>query len=297
MVLKNLLFGLVSCCLICFSNRIEAQTRELTTLISYNIWNGFENIAERQQKFVRLMQQQNADIIALQELVGFNEESLHALARSYGHEHSAILKEEGYAVGITSRFPIVTVCRETTDFWHGMLHVKIKNLDVIITHLSPFEWRYRLKEANQIMNYIGKNKLDRCVIVGDLNAYSPIDADQLGNKFELKAKMTEWDAAYPQYGNLRNGHFDFSVLSTFMAGGFEDLIGLKVPQAHRTTYPTATLYGWEWSDTRRTPISERIDYILVSSGLFSSFVEATILNSPAAEGISDHYPVRATFYF
>ena len=118
-----------------------SQEKETNTIkvISYNIWNGFEKDAARQALFTEWINQQKPDIVALEELVGINEKDLSALAASYGHPYVAIVKEEGYPVGLTSRKPIDVVKKQVEGFWHGMLHAQTYGLDIIVTHLSPFE--------------------------------------------------------------------------------------------------------------------------------------------------------------
>lgn len=270
-----------------------AQLHSKLRLVSYNIFNGFEHgNTQQQEKFTRWIKQQKPDIIALQELVGFKAADLEALAGSYGHTYAAILKEDGYPVGITSKFPIENIHRQTKGFWHGMLHVRIAGLHIIITHLSPFEWKFRKQEAEKIIDYIKENRLDSCVIMGDLNAYSPLDADELATHHALKEQMQLWDKKNPSYGNLKGGQFDYSVMATFLSAGFEDVIGRQVhPAALRMTFPAAFLYNWHWGDKRLKPLSERLDHILVTGNFFPYCEQATVHNGQDTEGISDHYPV------
>lgn len=95
------------------------------------------------------------------------------------------MKEEGYPVGITSNEPITVVKKQVEDFWHGMLHVKTYGLDIIVTHLSPHDWKFRLKEAQMLTKYIQDNQLDNCMVMGDFNAYSPFDADWVETHAQL----------------------------------------------------------------------------------------------------------------
>ena len=150
-------------------------------------------------------------------------------------------------------------------------------------------------EARQIVAYVKNNRLDSCIILGDLNAYSPLDAIWLEKQSTLRGNLIKWDANHPQYGNLRGRRFDYSVLSTFLAAGFDDCIGRSVfPEIKRASYPAATLYNWKWGDSRLTAVSERLDYILLSEALVSHVRQVDVHNSPALEGISDHYPVSVT---
>ncbi|MCD8134499.1 MAG: endonuclease/exonuclease/phosphatase family protein [Parabacteroides gordonii] len=169
-----------------FKGISQEKAANTIKVISYNIWNGFEKDAARQARFTEWMNAQQPDIVALEELVGINEKDLAALAASYGHPYVAIVKEEGYPVGLTSRQPIKVVKKQVEGFWHGMLHAQTYGLDIIVTHLSPFEWKYRLKEAEAITHYIRENKLESCMVMGDFNAYSPFDADEVETHTQLK---------------------------------------------------------------------------------------------------------------
>ncbi|MCD8268900.1 MAG: endonuclease/exonuclease/phosphatase family protein [Parabacteroides sp.] len=166
---------------------ISQDTNQQTLkIISYNIWNGFEKNAARKARFVDWMNEQKPQIVVLEELVGFTEKDLSELATSYGHPYVAIVKEEGYPVGLTSCQPIRVIKKQVEGFWHGMLHVQTYGLDIIVTHLSPFEWDYRLKEATAITQYIRENGPNECLVMGDFNAYSPFDADEVETHTELK---------------------------------------------------------------------------------------------------------------
>lgn len=271
----------------------EEQAPARLRVLTYNIWNGFEGDTLRRAKFIAFMQREAPDVVSLDELVGFTAEGLAELARAYGHPYSAIVKEEGYPVGLTSRYPIEVVSRRVDGFWHGFLHARTAGLDCLLTHLSPFEWRFRWQEAQQITAYVREQRLERYVLMGDLNAASPLDADALAEKDSLLADERAWDAAQEHYRNLRDGRFDFSVLSLFLAEGMEDAVGRLVhPALRRVTFPTAFLYGKPWGDRQATDRQRRLDYILLSPALMPHCVGAEVHNGADLEGISDHYPVR-----
>lgn len=280
-----------------FSFKGIAQDTNQQTLkvISYNIWNGFEKDAARRARFVDWMNEQKPQIVALEELVGFTEKDLSELAASYGHPYVAIIKEEGYPVGLTSLQPIRVIKKQVEGFWHGMLHAQTYGLDIIVTHLSPFEWSYRLKEATAITQYIRENKLNECLVMGDFNAYSPFDADEVETHTELRKNMLGWDKKHPEYGNMRGEQFDYSVLSQFLSIGFADPVKMFAPANKRMSYPAATLYEWQWGDPRLKMLGERLDYILVSPSLAPRCVHASVHNGKDLEGISDHYPVSLIF--
>lgn len=292
--MKNLHFYGLLCLLLLLSTAVRAQAPSAKPLhvIEYNIWNGFEKDAARRARFVDWMKRQQPDIAGLTELVGFKRADLAALAKEYGHPYSAIVKEEGYPVGVTSRCPIEVVSKQVAGFWHGMLHVRTCGLDVIVTHLSPFEWKYRLGEAEKIVSYIEENGLDSCLVMGDFNAYSPFDAAEVESHIKLKENMSKWDASQKTYRNMRGQHFDYSVLSRFLSTGMADPCRMYVkPAAARMTFPTAFLYEWDWDDARLPALRERLDYILISPALVPGCVGAEVYNGRETEGISDHYPV------
>ena len=287
----HILYTLLFIWLLPVTSNGQPAGKEKLRVISYNIWNGFEHDASRRANFINWIKGQQPDILAMTELVGFTEKDLGQLASEYGHKYYAIVKEEGYPVGITSNEPITVVKKQMEGFWHGMLHVKTHGLDMIVTHLSPLDWKFRLKEAQMLTSYIQDNQLDNCMVMGDFNAYSPFDADWVETHAQLIENMQKWDAEQETYRNMRDGRFDYSVLSKFLSIGLTDICRLYVPADKRTTFPAAFLYGWQHGDTRLHGIGERLDYILVSPSLVSRCLDARIHNGIETEGISDHYPV------
>ena len=291
MKLHHILYTLLFIWLLPVTSNGQPAGKEKLRVISYNIWNGFEHDASRRANFINWIKGQQPDILAMTELVGFTEKDLGQLASEYGHKYYAIVKEEGYPVGITSNEPITVVKKQVEGFWHGMLHVKTHGLNMIVTHLSPHDWKFRLKEAQMLTSYIQDNQLDNCMVMGDFNAYSPFDADWVETHAQLIENMQKWDAEQETYRNMRDGRFDYSVLSKFLSIGLTDICRLYVPADKRTTFPAAFLYGWQHGDTRLHGIGERLDYILVSPSLVSRCLDARIHNGIETEGISDHYPV------
>ena len=81
----------------------KPDTRKIR-VISYNVFNGFDwgKDRDRQERFVAWIREQDAGVVAMQELCGFTQESLSALAKQWGHPYAVIVKENGYPVGITS---------------------------------------------------------------------------------------------------------------------------------------------------------------------------------------------------
>lgn len=285
-------FMILLCCISGMASFSQDNTRPSFKVISYNIWNGLSEGPDCRDKFINWAKQQNPDVMALEELVGIDAKELAELAKEYGHPYSAIVKEEGYPVGITSRKPIEVVNKFVKGYWHGMMHVRTYGLDLIVTHLSPFEWSFRLKEAKMITDYIEANRLEHYMVMGDLNAYSPHDADILESHITLVKNMVNWDRTNKNnYHNMRGNRFDYSVLSEFFSIGLRDVIQLYVPAEKRMTYPTAFLNKLKWGDSSLKMRGERLDFILVSDQLVPYCKNAFVHNGLENEGISDHYPV------
>ncbi|AOM75714.1 endonuclease/exonuclease/phosphatase family protein [Pedobacter steynii] len=125
-------------------------------IISYNVYNYFESEQERKQRFISWATIQQADVIAYQELVNINAQELTQLGQSIGHPYTALAKEKGYAVGISSKYPIQEVKTVTKGMHHGFMAVRIKDLNFIIVHLSPFSHEKRQEEIGLITDSLAR---------------------------------------------------------------------------------------------------------------------------------------------
>lgn len=262
---------------------------EKVRIISYNIFNGFDwgKDIDRQNRFVGWIRQQDPEILALQELCGFTQESLSALAKQWGHPYAVIVKENGYPVGITSKKPIDVKKKMLENCGHGLLHVKTYGFDVLVTHLNPHNANQRRLEAETITTYIKAHQLDTCLLMGDMNAHSPFDADYM--------EMTSTDLLMKHGGkdspNLLDGHFDYSVISRFLSYPLIDVCQKFTDVSERVSFPTPVLMYLSRKDTVRKRIGERLDYIFVTPTLVSSVVDAFVYNGEDNDFLSDHYPV------
>lgn len=269
------------------------QDRQKVKIISYNIFDGFDSDKDKDRKkqFVEWVKEQSPDVLALQELCGFNEDKLKQLAAMYGHNYVAIVKNEGYPVGITSKSPIQIVGREIDGYGHGLLHCKILDMDFLVTHLNPSDWKKRKKEADNIIQYISRKKLDKCLLMGDLNSHSPFDASVHESHYLLLKNMMESDLQQQDdQRNLNDTNPEYSVISTFLAASLHDVCRIFVPETKRHTFPTRILVTTPKGEILQQ-YQERLDYIFVSNSLRSQCVDARIYNDPDTDYLSDHYPI------
>ena len=280
------------------SSLLCAQSNDCKVM-SYNILTGFDwgKDTSRQAKLVEWVNGQKPDVLALQELCDFTREKLATLAKGWGHEYVVILKEDGYPVGLTSNRPIEVKDKVREDLWHGMLHCTTWGIDFYVVHLSPADWQFRRKEAEIISEKIetGKAHNNKYIVLGDFNAHSPFDGDfDLKYPYQLERSRRS-DEKNENHQNLRDGFFDYSVMSSFLALPLMDVCQRFVALDDRTTCP-APINVPKWLTKEEMDVTRsRIDYIMVSPELYRKCLGAEIHNGPAMYYLSDHYPVSATF--
>jgi exodeoxyribonuclease III len=292
------LFLLIPVTLMSFSYSFQKEPHANLKVMTYNIWNGFDwgKDTIRKENWIKWIQDKNPDVLALQELCGYNEEKLKADASKWGHNYVKILKTEGYPVGLTSRKPIRTKELVTDELWHGLLHCETYGIDFFVLHLSPADCDFRLKEANIITEKIKESKSDNYIILGDFNAHSPFDEELLKNN---KVLLKKYSNSNPdKYSNLRLGEFDYSVISRFLALPAIDVSKKYIDIIDRYTFPSPVLIGlYRNSLDEVIQTRERIDYVLTSPIISVSCINVTIFNKGEADTFSDHYPVMAEFNF
>ncbi|MEN8228666.1 MAG: endonuclease/exonuclease/phosphatase family protein [Bacteroidota bacterium] len=266
--------------------------------MTYNIWNGFDwdKDTVRKENCIKWINSKGPDVLALQELCGYNEEKLKADAAKWGHPYVKILKSEGYPVGLTSKTPITIKERVIDKLWHGLLHCETYGIDFFVVHLSPADCDFRFKEANMIAEKIKNCKSDKYIILGDFNAHSPFDEELLKQNSSLLKKYSN-KKPESNYSNLRLGEFDYSVVSTFIALPAIDVSLNFIDITDRYTFPTPALIGIYQTADEVLQNKERIDYILTSPMIAKSCTNVTIYNNGETETLSDHYPVMAEFNF
>ena len=263
-------------------------------VISFNICDGFNGDkgyeTERQNRLAEWVKHHHPDVLALQELVGFNQQKLTALAKQWGHPYAVILKEDGYPVGITSTEPIQVKNKITSNVGHGLLHAVTHDVDFLVTHLNPGNTHKRNAEAHFIVDYIDDNKLTSCLLMGDMNSHSPFDGDLMEKESYLLKKR------YSQE-NLLNKEFDYSVISTFLSYPLIDICRNFTEREDRISFPTALNMTQSENDKVRFRGGERIDFIFATPNLAEKAVDGFIWNGEAEKYLSDHYPVGIDLLF
>lgn len=264
----------------------SAQATERLRIISYNVWYGFTKVPERKTSFLEWMKAQKPDVTSLQELNGYTIEKLKIDAAAWGHAHSAILKEDGFPTGITSRFPIEEIRRFREGFHHGLLRARIKGIYYYVIHLHPSNWEIRGREADLILADIAKLPKDAQVtLVGDFNTFSTTD-ERHYMKTRLEPFFAARDTKYKEK-NLRDGKLDYSVIRKFTAAGLIDLEHSKRKSGYLFTgsFPTKIQKPGDHGEARR------LDYVFASPSLAKRVPRAEIIADDTTWILSDHLPM------
>ena len=277
---------------IAVTNTCAGDSAASLKLVTYNVWYGFTKKPEpRHANWLKWMANQKPDVVSLQELNGYTREKLAADAGSWGHPYSVLLKEDGFPIGITSRYPITDVKRIREGMHHGLLRCRVRGVWFYVIHFHPSDFSRRIEEADWLKQDIASlpDTNPQIVLAGDFNGFSPTDRetydrdDTLTNFFEMLDKR---DKAK----NLNKGRIDFGGIKAILAQGFTDLIA-KSRDAHQPfvgTFPTLLV-----NDENHGP-DRRLDYIFVSANLVDQVITSEILRDDVTETLSDHIPIMAT---
>ena len=296
MKINSVSFLILALCLMVFGLNAQDEKKPLK-VISYNIWNGFDfrKDVERKNNVIEWLVDQKPDVVALQELCGYNEETLLEDAKKWGHKYAVILKDNCHSVGLTSVNPIVVKEKLLEGLWHGMLHCETFGVDFFVVHFSPRDRDFRMKESEIVLSKINSINNKSFMVLGDFNSHSPFDGSPgLDNPGLLKNVRTS-DLKSKDYNNLLDEEFDYSVMASFIAYPLIDVTQRFVKTQDRFTYPAKVHLGSYSSLQDFEKSQRRIDFIMVSRELAKKCVNSTVYNGEETGMLSDHYPVMAEF--
>lgn len=262
-------------------------------ILTYNVLYGF-NHGKALEIGSKWITEQKPDIVALQELNGFKETTLAQIAKKWNHDHSILLKERGFPVGLTANSEVTVIEKRLDEMWHGYLHCKVKGLHIFVVHLSPSQHAFRMKEAG-LLCAKAKPLLDAgesVLLLGDFNCNSPLDQKWLDARPKDEKAIDEKTAKR----RIVNADPDSAVMSQFIALGLIDLVHAKQPTAElqRGTFASRLLPKYR-TDEQRKHKTWRIDFILADPSLAKRCTSARIPRDKEVDLISDHYPVEAVF--
>ncbi|MCA8973107.1 MAG: serine hydrolase [Planctomycetes bacterium] len=248
-------------------------------VVTYNVLVGFHDSevgrflpgCQRETKVAAFLAAQQPDVVALQEMNGFNEDRLRKLAATWGHEHVALLKPDGYPVAITSSAPLTNITRLRDDLHHGMLRATTHGTDFIVVHLKPHPGvDYKLAECRQALA-LYREALDagrQAIVLGDFNSISPADAARFSPA--ARERYEKW-----KYLVTADRPAEIAMTPLLEAGAVDVFLTAGKP-------PTAL------------PLP-RIDFVLASPDLAARASAARWLCTAETLQWSDHPPVVADF--
>jgi endonuclease/exonuclease/phosphatase family metal-dependent hydrolase len=259
-------------------------------VVSHNVWNGFQEKPEpRRQQWLAWMADQHPDVVALQELNGYTPGKLAGDAKTWGHPHFVLLKEDGFPTALTSRTPITEVKRIREGMHHGLLRGKIRGIYFYVIHFHPSHYERRIEEARFLIADIGllSERDPRIVLIGDFNGFSPDDQVHYERDPELEPFFVMLDQQYPASKNLNAGKLDYGGIIEILSAGFVDLVArLRPPDSpFMGTFPT------ELRRPENLGTDRRLDYVFASPALAGSVKSAAIVRDKTTAMLSDHYPL------
>lgn len=248
------------------------------SILSYNTYNGFQSDTSVMDQYLEWVKDLDPDVVAYQEMNKFSQKSLEEFASEYGHDYAVLIKEEGYPVAISSKYPIVNVQKVTDNMHHGYLYANVLGTHIFIVHLSPFDHRFRAKELRLVLAHAASlSESDRVLIMGDFNAFDKKDAAYY--KEDLFEAMRKRDSTYNQ-NNLNAGSLDYSVMDLMENAGFHDSYW-EIKDTYHYSMPTPKY---------QTRPVRRIDYIWVNEQGKEDILDAGIIADEHTNVMSDHYP-------
>ncbi|VGO19633.1 endonuclease/exonuclease/phosphatase family protein [Pontiella sulfatireligans] len=233
---------------------------EPLNVMTYNVYLGF-NKKQTLDAGAKWIAAQGVDVLALQELKGFNPERLATAAKKWGHGYSVVFdRKGGFPQGLTSKTPIEKVEQiqpENNPKLRGTLHCKTAGIHFFVVHFDPRNYLNRQKEATAVAKRVIPLVAsgEKVVVLGDFNAHSEADRVFLDQQVQLLDKWREKEDARNR--SFRdNGELDYLVVKTLLDTGLID--PSKDPVG---TFPTRLHFAEESAEDYGRRLN-RIDFIL-----------------------------------
>lgn len=229
------------------------------------------------------MADKTPDVVVLQELNTYTADRLLKDARHWSHDHVALLKDDGFATGVTSLTPITDIRRFRDGFHHGLMRVQTAGYYVYVVHLHPSNWETRVRETRLLLADLKKLPDDaRVLVAGDFNTFSP-DDEAVYRRGQLEAFFEARDKKFGER-NLREGKLDYTPIRLLLEAGLID----QEPRFRRSfqgTFPTPIPKSGEHGEPRR------LDYVFANKRVSPDVIRAWSVVNTNTDRLSDHYPV------
>ncbi|SCL22688.1 exodeoxyribonuclease-3 [Micromonospora rhizosphaerae] len=259
-------------------------------VMSWNIRTGGRdtNGPDRLDRVVAVITAQRPDVLALQELRGFDRGGLLSdLAGRVGMVPHLARSGFGQPVAVLVRPPLrmLATGRVRRPFHHGAARVAVATqagpLTVFSTHLNPYSGGRRRTEADWLAAAVRRHGGELALLAGDLNTLDPTV-----DHAERLARLPEF---YRRRHLRRDGRtVDTRAVSRLLEVGLVDLYAARAADApEQEGYSVPTRYGGaEFTGMR-------LDYLLGTIQLAALTREVRVIRGGEADHASDHYPLLA----
>ncbi|GAA2603381.1 endonuclease/exonuclease/phosphatase family protein [Paractinoplanes durhamensis] len=241
-------------------------------LLTWNIRTGG---GDRLPAITEVLRQERPDLVALQELRGFDQARLGRLAAELGLQGHLARSVFGQPVAVMAR----RITRRTSVTWrlhHAAAALTFGDLTLVSTHLNPFAPERRRREATWLApRFHRASRL--ALLAGDLNGLDP--------HTDHTAAISSLAPRYRRRHLAPDGTVDTRGLAAFERGGLADL-WLRAGVGDGRSVPTTGCGGAEFGPMR-------LDYVLGNPAVAERVREVRVLRGGATENASDHYPLLA----
>jgi exonuclease III len=252
-------------------------------VLSFNVLLGF---SADKANALQWIASQRPDVVGLQELKGYTEAQLREEARAWGHSHVVLGEERfGLQLGLTSREPIeVAHSISRSGIRLGMLHGRIRGIDIFVLHLGHGTDDIRRRETEIVLEEIRKIESAHrpSLLLGDFNSISRHDREF----YERNNVMTDAGRLY------RRNDKGFAILNLDTMDQYRGWVDVVHQHQGELTKDQASWPSKVYANNRNYV---RVDYILASAPLARTCHFARVMKDPATDHLSDHYPVMADF--
>ncbi|SCL31219.1 endonuclease/exonuclease/phosphatase family protein [Micromonospora inyonensis] len=238
---------------------------------------------DRRDRLVRVVGDQWPDVLALQELRGFDAADVaERFGDAVGMRVHLARSWFGQPVAVLVRPPwrVLSAAPVRRPFHHAAQRVTLATAEagpftVVSAHLDPYCGRRRLLEAGWLAAALRRAPGESALLAGDLNTLEP--------GVDHTARIARLPAAYQRRHLRRDGTVETRAVARLHRAGLVDLFthaGSGKPE----TAPTRYDGGAEFSGMR-------LDYLFGTPELAALARDCRVVRGGATEYASDHYPV------
>ncbi|MGN9776479.1 endonuclease/exonuclease/phosphatase family protein [Micromonospora sp. H33] len=237
---------------------------------------------DRRDLIVRVVTDLRPDVLAVQELRGFDDRVLAAFAERLGMRPHLARSWFAQPVAVLVRPPlrVLAAGRVRRPFHHAAQRVTVATdagpLTVFSTHLNPYSGGRRLMEADWLAAALRRTGGELALVAGDLNTLDP------------SVDHTERLAGLPDRYRCRHLRRDGRTVDTravarLLDAGLVDLWRHGSPEPEGWTVPTRH-GGAEF-------VPMRLDYLLATPAVAELTRQVRVIRNGDADRGSDHYPL------